>query len=395
MAKTQLPRSGASQWSADSDLWPGRTGFNAEFSNYNTVFALWGQGTTAQRPVAAFGGRFYFATDTRRLFYDNGTSWDEVSPVGGGGTPTSVDIGTAGAEGTSRIAARADHTHALSVPAVDPGALTYGGAAARGSSGTPARADHTHALTDLPRSSTAPGAMTYGGTGAAGGSASLARADHTHTLAALPLSTAVAPGALAYGTPGDIGLSGSIARADHTHTLPSLPLANTAPGAVTENTAGSAGSSTSVARADHTHTFDRLDYGGTFTGNGDPGIPSDSNGRRIPLQTATGVQGGASITSGAVVVTYTGVYQGYVKAAFELTLPPSGTVACILEVNGVGSTLGVVADRVSQSHTTAIMVPFRRRLVAGNSIGVQCWQQTGASVSRPDVELSFDLIALG
>src|SRR6478735_2260475 len=146
MAKTQLARTGASQWSVDTDAWPARTGWNNELANFNAVVAVYGQGTTAARPAASRQGFYYFATDTLRLWYDNGTAWTEVSPVGGGGTPQPTAIGTAGSEGTSRIAARADHVHALSDPTVDPAAVTYGGAAGRGSSATPARADHTHAL---------------------------------------------------------------------------------------------------------------------------------------------------------------------------------------------------------------------------------------------------------
>lgn len=38
------------------------------------------EGTAASRPAAGSLGRLYFATDTLHIFYDNGTSWDDVTP---------------------------------------------------------------------------------------------------------------------------------------------------------------------------------------------------------------------------------------------------------------------------------------------------------------------------
>jgi hypothetical protein len=38
------------------------------------------EGTAANRPAAGSLGRLYFATDTLHIFYDNGTSWDDVTP---------------------------------------------------------------------------------------------------------------------------------------------------------------------------------------------------------------------------------------------------------------------------------------------------------------------------
>ena len=130
MAKTTLPRLGVSSWSADADTWPGRLGVNAELLAINTNAARWGQSTMAARPAAAAAniGTYWWTTDTLRLWYDNGGAWTEVSPVGGGGTPTSIDIGDAGVEGSSRIAARADHQHALVVPDSDPVTIAYAGA---------------------------------------------------------------------------------------------------------------------------------------------------------------------------------------------------------------------------------------------------------------------------
>lgn len=183
VAKTQLPRTGVSQASADSDTWPGRTGFNAEYANLNNVIAVWGQGTTAARPVAAYQGRWFWATDTSRLWVDNGTAWTEVSPVGGGGVPVQVNVGSGGSEGVSRIAARADHSHPLAAPAFDPGSMSFGSTADRGSSGTVARANHVHRMDSLPYGA-APPVITRNSTSSAGVSTDLSRADHNHGLVA-------------------------------------------------------------------------------------------------------------------------------------------------------------------------------------------------------------------
>lgn len=49
--------------------------------------AIYAQGTLAVRPVSTPGspgiqGRFYFATDEAKLYYDAGTSWTEMVPAG-------------------------------------------------------------------------------------------------------------------------------------------------------------------------------------------------------------------------------------------------------------------------------------------------------------------------
>lgn len=110
MAAVVDPRMGLTTWTADSDQWPGRAGWNAELTTIFTKTTLFGTGTAAARPSTLLGGRIYWATDTKRLFYDDGTQWTEVSPVGGGGVPKQVKFGQAGSEGTSRIAMRADAT---------------------------------------------------------------------------------------------------------------------------------------------------------------------------------------------------------------------------------------------------------------------------------------------
>lgn len=214
MAKTQLEPIGTSQWSSDADTYPGRVGWNSELANLNAKAARWLQGSTGNRPVAANPGRYFWATDTFRLWYDDGSAWTEVSPVGGGGTPTAGSVGVAGGEGVSRIAARADHQHALLVPNADPAPSSYGGAAGQGVSPTVARADHAHALTGLPFATAPPGPSAYGVLGVTGGSTNLARQDHTHSLPnpATPVSNHLREAELvSYAgdrSPGDVMLFG-------------------------------------------------------------------------------------------------------------------------------------------------------------------------------------------
>jgi hypothetical protein len=43
------------------------------------ITATFQQGTAATRPAAGVQGRYYFATDTRVLFYDDGATWRPIS----------------------------------------------------------------------------------------------------------------------------------------------------------------------------------------------------------------------------------------------------------------------------------------------------------------------------
>jgi hypothetical protein len=149
MTVTRTQRLGLALYSSGSDPWPGRTGWNELMGLLEGQTAEWAQGTIAARPTAGVAGRMYWATDTKRKYWDDGSAWTEESPVGGGGTPQRAKIGAAGSEGTSRVAARADHTHPITAPAA-PAALVYGGPGTAGTSDTPARADHTHPMPALP-----------------------------------------------------------------------------------------------------------------------------------------------------------------------------------------------------------------------------------------------------
>jgi hypothetical protein len=44
------------------------------------------KGLSTAMPSAGGAGRLYFTTDTNQVFYDDGTTWDNVSPSGGGGS---------------------------------------------------------------------------------------------------------------------------------------------------------------------------------------------------------------------------------------------------------------------------------------------------------------------
>lgn len=46
-----------------------------------TLSTVIGAGTFSARPAAGIDGRIYFATDTKRLYRDNGTTWDDMTRV--------------------------------------------------------------------------------------------------------------------------------------------------------------------------------------------------------------------------------------------------------------------------------------------------------------------------
>jgi len=112
MPVTQDPRFGTNRWGAGTDPWPARPGWNALLDLLTTKAAIFAEGTFAARPAfsAAKKGTFYWATDQQRLYYQSATAWTEVSPTGGGGGGVASQ-GRTGVEGTSRLAARSDHSH--------------------------------------------------------------------------------------------------------------------------------------------------------------------------------------------------------------------------------------------------------------------------------------------
>ncbi|ALY09352.1 minor tail protein [Arthrobacter phage Jawnski] len=113
MAITTTGRFGFKVYGAGTDPHPNRDEFNALMNLIDTQAARTSQSTTALRPAAGKQGTFNWDTTASRLFYDNGSSWQEVTTNGGGGPGSVIVPATAGVEGTSARSARADHTHNL------------------------------------------------------------------------------------------------------------------------------------------------------------------------------------------------------------------------------------------------------------------------------------------
>jgi hypothetical protein len=53
-------------------------------------------GTDSAKPTASISGRLYFATDTGKIYRDNGSTWDDVTPSGGA-VSSLTTTGTSGA----------------------------------------------------------------------------------------------------------------------------------------------------------------------------------------------------------------------------------------------------------------------------------------------------------
>lgn len=70
---------GLTQWSSETDA-PNRSQFETSFNNIDTYGAMFLQDVIANRPAAGTVGRFFFATDTSALWYDNGTTWVPSNP---------------------------------------------------------------------------------------------------------------------------------------------------------------------------------------------------------------------------------------------------------------------------------------------------------------------------
>lgn len=124
MAESKTPRLGLSLYSSGTDLHPNRDKFNAEHQLMEVLLATARKGTTAERPEPGDGLGFYWATDAKQLYFDDGVAWQQVNTTGGGGAGQPIVIGGNPTEGTSARAARADHTHALPLAtSTTPGAM--------------------------------------------------------------------------------------------------------------------------------------------------------------------------------------------------------------------------------------------------------------------------------
>lgn len=117
MAVTKTPRFQLDQWSASSDPRPGRVDTNRIHALIESQAAkVYPSGALSNRPATNVFGSFYLATDQGvggRLYYNGGTGWVALNTVGGGGPGRPIVINGVGGEGSSLLAARADHTHAI------------------------------------------------------------------------------------------------------------------------------------------------------------------------------------------------------------------------------------------------------------------------------------------
>lgn len=117
MAVTKTPRFQLDQWSASSDPRPGRVDTNRIHALIESQAAkVYPSGVLSDRPATNVFGSFYLATDQGvdgRLYYNGGSGWVALNTVGGGGPGKPVVINGTGGEGSSLLAARADHTHAI------------------------------------------------------------------------------------------------------------------------------------------------------------------------------------------------------------------------------------------------------------------------------------------
>lgn len=113
MAITNTPRFGLKKYSVDTDPHPTRVEFNLMIDGIENNGVIASKGTSATRPSAGLGNRFYWSTDALRLYWDDGVAWQDLNPVGGGGAGTPIVIGGTASEGDSARAARANHTHVI------------------------------------------------------------------------------------------------------------------------------------------------------------------------------------------------------------------------------------------------------------------------------------------
>lgn len=84
MAVVLQPRTDLPQWT-DGDDPVTRDQFDAAFAALEQRMALFVQGAVADRPTVGIEGRFFWATDTKVLFYDDGARWTIAGADGAGG----------------------------------------------------------------------------------------------------------------------------------------------------------------------------------------------------------------------------------------------------------------------------------------------------------------------
>jgi hypothetical protein len=242
------------------------------------------------RPILNFIGPGVTAADNPG---QNRVDVTVLAAIVTGAVPTQIDVGDAGLVGVSLEAARADHQHALPVPAAPVDVDTA--PAAAGVATTAARSDHKHDV------ATAVPVDVTGALNVEGVALGLARADHQHRLevevedesvlaGARPTLNFLGAGVTAVDNPGTdavditvtaanvtvggvpeqidigdaavIGVSVDAAHADHQHPFPAPPAPETVTGAV-----NGTGVATTAARSDHQHRLGlRVDEEGVLVG---------------------------------------------------------------------------------------------------------------------------------
>ena len=148
MAKIVGTRLGLITYTDPQDTRPGRLEYNAERVLLEQNVVVGGQGTNGARPTAGRGKAAYWNTDRNVLQWDDGTGWQDVSAVGGGGTPQNIRTTGTGTEGSSARGARADHTHLLPLATVSAHGAMAAGDKARLDSATNTSAPNTLMLRD-------------------------------------------------------------------------------------------------------------------------------------------------------------------------------------------------------------------------------------------------------
>lgn len=88
MAVTTSSRVGVTQWSSSSDQFT-RTQMDSSHAAIESLVAIYGQGVIGSRPTAGKVGRFYWATDEDKGYYDTGVAWKTIGagvflPLSGG-----------------------------------------------------------------------------------------------------------------------------------------------------------------------------------------------------------------------------------------------------------------------------------------------------------------------
>jgi hypothetical protein len=118
MAITTTSRFGLKLYSSGTDAHPTRVDFNAMINSIEAVGVIGDQGLASARPTANKGHRVWWSSDTSRFYWDDGTAWQEITNVGGGGAGAPVVVAGTASEGSSNRNARADHTHNLPIATI-------------------------------------------------------------------------------------------------------------------------------------------------------------------------------------------------------------------------------------------------------------------------------------